>query len=509
MEQLTTTTATTFFTPWVHASSIRKFPRTSSLAVGVDADASIGYSSKGLFDDAEMLLNQMEEEGIKPNIFTWNSVLSGYSLNGREKDALAVIEKMRALGVAPNVVSWTALISGCSQNEKYKESLDFFSQMLEEHVKPNTATLSSLLQACAGMSWLQKGKEIHCWCIRNSFDEDVMVATALIHMYIKSGSQLGASEIFSRMKNASVATWNCMIMGFAVYSKGREGIAFFNKMREMGIQPDAITFTALLSCCKNSGLLDEGWKYFDSMKADYNIQPTIEHYSCMVDLLGRAGYLDEAWDFIHTMPIKPHASVWGSLLQSCRAHNNVSLGRFAAKNLFELEPNNSANYVIMMNLYSMSGRWEDVEHIKEQMSARGVRIRPGLSWIQINHNVHVFSEEEPHPDAGDIYFELYQLISEMKKLGYIPDVKCVYQDTDDVEKEKVLLTHTEKLAITYGLMKMKNSSPIRVIKTTRTCSDCHTAAKFMSLVRNCEIILKDGVRFHHFRDGRCSCNDYW
>jgi len=229
----------------------------------------------------------------------------------------------------------------------------------------------------------------------------------------------------------------------------------------------------------------------------------------MVDLLGRAGYLDEAWDFIHTMPIKPHASVWGSLLQSCRAHNNVSLGRFAAKNLFELEPNNSANYVIMMNLYSMSGRWEDVEHIKEQMSARGVRIRPGLSWIQINHNVHVFSEEEPHPDAGDIYFELYQLISEMKKLGYIPDVKCVYQDTDDVEKEKVLLTHTEKLAITYGLMKMKNSSPIRVIKTTRTCSDCHTAAKFTSLVRKREIILKDGVRFHHFRDGRCSCNDYW
>lgn len=468
-----------------------------------------GYSSKGLFDDVEKLLNQMEEEGIKPDTFTWNSILSGYSLYGREKDALTVIEKIRALGVAPGVVSWTALISGCSQNEKYKESLDFFNQMLKEGVKPNTATLSSLLQACAAMSWLQKGKEVHCWCIRNGFDEDVVVATALIHMYIKSGSLLGAFEIFSRMKSMSVATWNCMIMGFAVYSQGREGIALFNKMREMGIQPDAITFTTLLSCCKNSGLHDEGWKYFDSMKADYNIQPTIVHYSCMVDLLGRAGYLDEAWDFIHTMPIKPDASVWGSLLQCCRVHNNLNLGRFAAKNLFELEPSNSANYVIMMNLYSMSGRWEDVERMREQMSARGVRIQFGLSWIQINHKVHIFSEEEPHPDAGNIYSELYQLVSDIKKVGYIPDVKCVYQDMEDVEKEKVLLTHTEKLAITYGLMNMKNSSPIRVIKTTRMCSDCHTAAKFMSLVRNREIILKDGVRFHHFREGRCPCNDCW
>lgn len=468
-----------------------------------------GYSSKGLFEDSEKLLDRMKERGIKPDIVTWNSVLSGYSMNGQEKNASAVIEKMRALGVMPNVVSWTALISGCSQNGKYKESLNFFNRMLEEGVKPNTATLSSLLQACAGISWLQKGKEIHCWCMRNGFHEDVLVSTALMHMYIKSGNLLFASEIFSRMKNRTIPTWNCMIMGFAIYSEGKEGIALFNKMREMGIQPDGITFTALLSCCKNSGLLDEGWRYFDSMKDEYKVEPTIEHYSCMVDLLGRAGYLDEAWDFIQTMPLKPDASVWGSLLQSCRVHNNWSLGKIAANNLFELEPNNSANYVIMMNLYSMSGRWEDVDLIREQMSARGVRIQLGLSWIQINHKVHVFSEEEAHPDVGSIYFELYQLISEMKKVGYIPDVNCVYQDMNDVEKEKVLLTHTEKLAITYGLMKMKNSSPIRVIKSTRMCSDCHTAAKFMSLVKSREIILKDGVRFHHFREGRCSCNDCW
>lgn len=90
-----------------------------------------------------------------------------------------------------------------------------------------------------------------------------------------------------------------------------------------------------------------------------------------------------------------------------------------------------------------------------------------------------------------MYFELYQLVYEMKKVCDIPDVKCVYQAIKDVKKEKVLLTHTEKLAIAYGLMKMKNSSLIRVIKTTSMCSDCHTAAKFISLVRNHEIILKD------------------
>ncbi|CAI0394169.1 unnamed protein product [Linum tenue] len=155
----------------------------------------------------------------------------------------------------------------------------------------------------------------------------------------------------------------------------------------------------------------------------------------MVDLLGRAGYLDEAWDFIQTMPLKPDASMWGAFLGSCRIHRNLEYAEIAAKQLYELEPRNSANYVVMMSLYV----------------------------------------------------------------------------DDDAEGEKLLLSHTEKLAITYGLMKRRSSSsaPIRVIKNTRTCSDCHTAAKFISIARGCEILLKDGIRFHHFKAGKCSCNDYW
>ncbi|KAK9757843.1 hypothetical protein RND81_01G189800 [Saponaria officinalis] len=469
-----------------------------------------GYSSKGLFDDATKLLNQMQKDGIKPDIVTWNSLVYGYSLNGHLNDALSVLDKMTNFGTKPNVISWTALISGASQNGKYEESFNFFGQMVEQGVKPNSVTVTSLSQSSAGMSWLQKGREIHCWCVRNGVDEDVSVATALVHMYIKSGSLETAFDVFLKIKNRNVATWNCMLMGFAVHNRGKEGIMLFDQMVNTRILPDAITFTAVLSCCKNSGLLGEGWRYFDTMKERYNIVPTIEHYSCMIDLLGKAGYLDEAWDFIQTMPVKPDASVWGSILQSCRVHNNLTLGKIAAKNLFELEPNNSANYVLMMNLYSMSNKWEDVDRLREQMLTRGVKIQLGWSWIQVKHEVHVFNDENrPHPEIGNIYYELYQLVSEMKNAGYIPDIKSVYQDIDDTEKEKVLLTHTEKLAITYGLMKLKNGSPIRVIKSTRMCSDCHIAAKYMSLIRNREIIVKDGVRFHHFRDGSCSCRDCW
>ncbi|PON51329.1 DYW domain containing protein [Parasponia andersonii] len=469
-----------------------------------------GYSFKGLFEDAEKLLDCMVQEGLKPDLVTWNGLVSGYSLWGRNKEARAAIDRIKSSGLTPNVVSWTALISGCSQNGNHKDALKFFIKMQEEGIKPNSATISSLLRVCAVLSLLHKGEEIHALSIRTGSIEDVFVATALIDTYSKAGNIRSALRVFRKIPKKTLASWNCMIMGYAIYGFGKEAISLFDEMCNAGLQPDAITFTALLSGCKNSGLVNEGWKFFDSISQDYNINPTIEHLCCMVDLLGRAGYLDEAWDFIQAMPLKPDASIWGALLASCRTHRNLDFAEIVAKNLFELEPYNSANYALMMNLYAMSNRWQDVERVKNLMSKRGVKISKVWSWIQVDQTINMFSAEgKPHPDSGKIYFELYQLVSEMKKLGYVPDINCVHQNIDKEEKEKTLLSHTEKLAITYGLMNTKNRAPVRVIKNTRVCNDCHEAAKYMSLIRSREIFVRDGLRFHHIKDGKCTCNDCW
>lgn len=163
-----------------------------------------------------------------------------------------------------------------------------------------------------------------------------------------------------------------------------------------------------------------------------------------------------------------------------------------------------------MNLYSALDRWKDVDRIGELMEANRVKVGHVWSWIQLNQTVHIFSAlGKPHPDKGEIHFELYQLISEMKNLGYVPATECVYQNVNTREKEKLLLSHTEKLAITFGSIQTKDSIPTRVIKSTRTCLDCHTLVKYISLLRRRDIFLKDGLCFHHFSDGECSCNDFW
>ncbi|EFH49173.1 hypothetical protein ARALYDRAFT_327675 [Arabidopsis lyrata subsp. lyrata] len=469
-----------------------------------------GLSYTGLLKEAEALISRMEKEGIKSNAVTWNSLVSGYATWGKTEKALAVVGKMKKNGVEPNVVSWTAILSGCSKNGNFGNGLKIFLKMQEEGVSPNSATISSLLRILGCLSLLYSGKEVHSFCLKNNLTRDAHVATALVDMYAKSGDLQSAAEIFWGIKNKPLASWNCMIMGYAMFRRGEEGIAVFNAMLEAGIEPDAITFTSVLSVCKNSGLVREGWKYFDLMRSHYGVIPTIEHCSCMVELLGRSGYLDEAWDFIRTMPLKPDATIWGAFLSSCKIHRDLELAEIAWKRLQVLEPHNSANYMMMINLYSNLNRWGDVERIRNSMSNNRVRVQDLWSWIQIDQTVHIFyAEGKAHPDEGEIYFELYKLVSEMKKSGYMPDTRCIHQNVSESEKEKLLMGHTEKLAMTYGLIKKKGIAPIRVVKNTNLCSDCHTVAKYISVLRNREIVLQEGARVHHFRDGKCSCNNSW
>jgi pentatricopeptide repeat protein len=83
------------------------------------------------------------------------------------------------------------------------------------------------------------------------------------------------------------------------------------------------------------------------MSTIHKISAKLEHYTCMVDLLGRAGHLQEAENMIKAMPYNPNVSVWMALLGACRIHGNVEMAEHVAKQVLELEPENTTGYVLL------------------------------------------------------------------------------------------------------------------------------------------------------------------
>ncbi|XP_071722934.1 pentatricopeptide repeat-containing protein At4g16835, mitochondrial-like [Rutidosis leptorrhynchoides] len=155
-------------------------------------------------------------------------------------------------------------------------------------------------------------------------------------------------------------------------------------------------------------------------------------------------------------------------------------------------------------------RWENVAEIRKSMKANNVVKMPGYSWLEVGNVVHKFrSGDRIHPDLASIHEKLKELETKMKLAGYVPNLEYALHDVEEELKEQLLLRHSEKLDVVFGLMKVPIGLPIRVFKNLRVCGDCHTAINIISAIERREIIVRDTTRFHHFKDGLCSCGDYW
>eukprot|EP01018_Ginkgo_biloba_P011199 Gb_27469 [translate_table: standard] len=355
-----------------------------------------GYAQSGHVDEAWKLFQNMPQR----DVFSWNAMIALFAQSGHVEEALKLFQDMPMR----DVISWTAIIAGYSQNGHNEAALKLFRQMQLAGVKPDSKTFASVLPACASLAAMDQGMEIHEEIVRNGFQSNIFVANALVDMYAKCGSIEIARDVFDKIHQRDIVSWNAIIAGYAMHGYGKEALKLFAEMQVSCMNPNHVTLLCVLFACCHAGLVDEGRKHFDCMSQYYHITPAIEHYGCMVDLLGRAGCLDEAHEFIKKMPIKPDATVWGCLLGACRIHNNIELGECAAECLFELDPKNPAPYVLLSNIYAAVDRWGDIEKVRKMMKDRSVRKTPGCSWIEVDKQIHTFLVgDRSYPQTQNIY----------------------------------------------------------------------------------------------------------
>ncbi|KAF6157489.1 hypothetical protein GIB67_004427 [Kingdonia uniflora] len=460
----------------------------------------------GNLELGEWISEYIETKGLVGNLNLITSLVDMYAKCGRVEEARRLFHKMPRR----DVVAWSAMISGYNQAGRCREALDLFHEMQIGNVDPNEVTMVSVLSSCAVLGAFETGKWVHFFIKRKRMKITVTLGTALMDFYAKCGSIEDSLEVFHKMSSKNVLSWTVLIKGLASNGQGRRALDFFTQMRKKNIEPNDVTFIGVLSACSHAGLVDEGRRLFVSMSRDYGIEPRIEHYGCMVDILARAGFLEEAYQFVTNMPIERNAIIYRTLLASCRVHKSVEFGEKSLENIVKLEPTHSGDYILLSNIYASVGRWEDASRVRRQMKEKGIKKSPGCTLIEIDGAIHEFlAEHSAHPQSKEIYRAVENMMKRIKSVGYVPDVTEARLDAEEDDKEAAVSHHSEKLAIAFGLINTSPGTTIRISKNLRVCSDCHTATKLISKVYNREIIVRDRNRFHHFKGGSCSCNDYW
>ncbi|KAK9668259.1 hypothetical protein RND81_13G045400 [Saponaria officinalis] len=363
-----------------------------------------GYARNGDMDKAEKLFHEMSEK----NLASWNAMISGYVECGKIAMARSFFDTMPQR----NNVSWITMISGyckygdvysarnifdlmpekdvlafnsmiaCyAQNSRPSDAIDLFEEMLSLNLiaQPDKMTLACVISACSQLGDVNSGSWIESYIRESQIEVDDHLATALVDLYAKCGNIDKAYKWFNSLRKRDLVAYTAMITGCGINGKPHDAIKLFEEMLNAGISPNLITFTGIMTAYNHAGLVEEGRSCF-SLMGKFGLMPSVDHYGIMVDLLGRVGWLDEAYELIESMPVPPHAGVWGALLLACRLHNNVELGEVAAKHCFELEVDKGGYSALLGNIYATNDKWDDVKSVRTLGRGESAKTA-GFSWV--------------------------------------------------------------------------------------------------------------------------------
>lgn len=356
-------------------------------------------------------------------------------------------------------------------------------QLMEKGVKADWNCFYRLFECFREPKLYEDARKAHDFFLQSSFRGDLRLNNKVIEMYGRCGAPTDARRVFDHMPNRDMDSWHLMIYAYADSGLGDDGLQLFEEMRQLQLKPTGETFLAVFSACASADAVEEAFIHFDSIKAEYGIDPGFEQYMGLLGVLGKCGHLSEAVEFIGRLPFEPTAEVWDALRNYARIHGDVDLEDQAEELMVSLDP---------------------LKPVANNITTPPPKKHTAISMLEGKNKISEVRNPTLYKDD-----EKLKALSEMKEAAYVPDTRYVLHDIDQEAKEQALLYHSERLAIAYGLISTPPRVPLRIIKNLRICGDCHNAIKIMAKIVGRELIVRDNKRFHHFKDGKCSCGDYW
>ncbi|KAJ8442077.1 hypothetical protein Cgig2_007915 [Carnegiea gigantea] len=457
-----------------------------------------------------------------------------------------------------NIIFFNVMIRGYVTHLKYQDALCLFKSMSSHVIRADHCTYPCVLKACSGSGNLWVGLQAHAAVYKVGLNLNVCWEWI----------SCNARKVLAGMSVKDIVSWNSMVAGYAQKGNFDDALKICREMESMKLRPDAGIRASLLPAVTNTssenvlfvkgmfekaadnslvsrnamiavkgdsqicrkkeflpnlsvenalidmyakcGCLEEARGVFDTMRIRDVVSWTSMISAYGVSGQGRAGRVDESFSFIMEVPVEPNERVWGALLGACRVHSSMNIGLKAADHLFQIVPEQAGYYVLLSNIYAKAGKWKEVNKIRSVMKSKGMKKTPGISNVDYKGKVHTFlAGDLSHPQSKEIYEKLDVLMGKLKEEGYVPATDSALHDVEEEDKEGHLTVHSEKLAIAFSLINTRPPMRIRITKNLRVCGGCHAAIKFMSKVTKCEVIVRDTHGFHTFKNGVCSCSDYW
>ncbi|OVA04359.1 Pentatricopeptide repeat [Macleaya cordata] len=293
--------------------------------------------------------------GMGSDILVLTSLVDMYSKIGDTESARWVFDRMPTR----NLVSWNAMISGYVQNGLVFDGFDLFHGLISSDCGFDSATIVSLLQGSAQISSLDNGKVIHGCILRRGLESNLILSTAIVDLYAKSGALKMASSVFSKMMERNVISWTAMLMGLAQNGHAEEALKLFGLMQEEGVAANAVTLVSLIHACAHVGSLKKG-RSIHAHLIRYNFAFDEVIKTALVDMYAKCGKLDSAKMVFDDGLISKDVVLWNSMITGygIHGHGDEAIAVYSQMKKVGVQPNQTT-FISLLSACSHSGLVEE------------------------------------------------------------------------------------------------------------------------------------------------------
>ncbi|KAL5558309.1 hypothetical protein UlMin_034520 [Ulmus minor] len=298
------------------------------------------FVNQGKMEKALELLRLMQNNGPKPDVISYNTIFAGYARNGQKTEAYELLSEMVKMDLKPNIVSFNVLISGFLQYGLSYEALKLFQAMqspsnvsflgnvLAESARPNSITATSALASCADLSLKCKGKEIHGFTLRNGFERNIYVSSALVHMYSKCHDTDSATKVFRKIEARNTICWNALIAGHVSNMQPEVALKLFCEMLSEGVEPSLITLMILLLACGDMAALRSGRELHGYILKSQLDKSNSKLVNALIGMYAKCSSITEAKSVFNS-EFKEDIPLWNVMISAYLVHriakNAISL----------------------------------------------------------------------------------------------------------------------------------------------------------------------------------------
>ncbi|KAK2966652.1 hypothetical protein RJ640_002350 [Escallonia rubra] len=244
------------------------------------------------------IYNGIKDESTRNNVSVCNSVLSCLVRNSKFESCMKLFRQMKQDGLKPDIVTYSTLLAGCAKvKDGYSKALELVHELKHNALTMDNVIYGTLLYVCAANNQSDEAESYFRQMKDEGYSPNAFHYSSMLNAYSVAGNYKKADGIIEEMKSAGFVPNKVILTSLLkVYVRG----GLFEKSRELltelealGYAQDEMPYCLMMDGLAKAGHIDEAKSVYTAMKNN-NIKSDGYSHSIMISAFCRCGRLEEA-----------------------------------------------------------------------------------------------------------------------------------------------------------------------------------------------------------------------